>query len=70
MIENEAIKQMKYRIETATQIVGKGEDGKAYEDMEMGIKALEMQDELKKCINGCTIDTNKVLDVLEKYLMN
>lgn len=41
MTNNEAIARMKYRIETATDIAGKGVDGKAYEDMEMVIKALE-----------------------------
>lgn len=43
MTENEAIKRMKYRIKTATDIAGKGVDGKAYEDMEMAIQALEKQ---------------------------
>ena len=41
MTENEAIARMKYRIETATDIAGNGVDGKAYEDMEIAIKALE-----------------------------
>lgn len=41
MTENEAISRMKYRIKTATDIAGKGVDGKAYEDMEIAIKALE-----------------------------
>lgn len=41
MTENEAIARMRYRIDTATDIAGKGADGKAYEDMEMAIKALE-----------------------------
>ncbi len=41
MTENEAIKRMRYRVETATDIAGKGSDGKAYEDMEIAIKALE-----------------------------
>lgn len=41
MTENEAIKRMKYRIDTAMDIAGKSVDGKAYEDMEMAIKALE-----------------------------
>lgn len=41
MTENEAIARMKYRINTATEAIGKGSDGKAYEDMEMAIKALE-----------------------------
>ncbi len=41
MVEKEAIKRMKYRIDTATDIAGKGVDRKAYEDMEMAIKAFE-----------------------------
>lgn len=41
MTNNEAIARMKYRIDTATHNIGKGADGKAYEDMEMAIKALE-----------------------------
>ncbi len=41
MTENEAIARMRYRIGTATDIAGKCSDGKAYEDMEIAIKALE-----------------------------
>lgn len=41
MTKNEAIARMQYRVETATHNIGKGYDGKAYEDMEMAIKALE-----------------------------
>ena len=41
MTENEAIARMRYRIDTATEVIGKGSDGKAYVDMEMAIKALE-----------------------------
>lgn len=41
MTENEAITRMRYRIDTATDIAGKGSDGNAYEDMEMAIKSLE-----------------------------
>lgn len=41
MTENEAIARMRYRIDTATEALGKGSDGKAYEDMEIAIKALE-----------------------------
>lgn len=41
MTENEAIAKMKYRIKTVTNMAGKGADGKAYEDMEMAIEALE-----------------------------
>lgn len=43
MTERQAIERMRYRIDTATEIAGKGEDGKAFEDMEMAIKALEKQ---------------------------
>lgn len=41
MTENEAIARMQYRIDTATEEIGKGSDGKVYEDMEIAIKALE-----------------------------
>lgn len=39
----QAIDRMRYRIDTASDIAGKGVDGKAYEDMEMAIAALEKQ---------------------------
>ena len=41
MTKREAIESIKYRIKTASEIVGKGEDGKAFEDLEMAIKALK-----------------------------
>lgn len=41
MTYNEAINRIKYRIDTASDIAGKGVDGKAYEDMEIAINALE-----------------------------
>ena len=41
MTENEAITRMRYRIDTATEAIGYGSDGKSYEDMEIAIKALE-----------------------------
>ena len=41
MTEDEAIARMRYRIDTSTEVIGKGSDGKAYEDMEIAIKALE-----------------------------
>ena len=43
MTNQEAINRMQYRIDTATEIAGKGEDGKAFEDMEMAIEALKKQ---------------------------
>lgn len=33
------------------------------------IEAIEMQEALKKCISGCSIDMMKVSEVLEKYFM-
>ena len=39
----EAIQMMKHRIETAKEIVGKGADGKAFEDMEIAIECMEKQ---------------------------
>ena len=41
MTENEAIKNIQYRIYTAGSIVGNGNNGTAYEDLEMAIQALE-----------------------------
>lgn len=43
MTIQEAIDMMKYRINTAIKIAGKGEDGNALEDMEMAVQALEKQ---------------------------
>lgn len=41
MTEEGAISMLKWRIETASKIAGKGADGKAFEDLEMAIQALE-----------------------------
>lgn len=41
MTEQEAIKRIRYRIETASDIAGRGVDGKAFEDLEIAIKILE-----------------------------
>lgn len=43
MTAQEAIERIKYRIETASLIAGKGVDGKAFEDLDMAIEALEKQ---------------------------
>lgn len=43
MTVQEAIQLMKSRVETATELMGKGIDGKAYEDMEMAIECMEKQ---------------------------
>lgn len=48
MTENEAIQRMRARINIASTVVGNGVDGKAYEDMEIAIKALEEVQEYRK----------------------
>lgn len=48
MTTQEAIERIKYRIYTAAQIAGKGEDGKAFEDLEMAIEALDRLDEYER----------------------
>ena len=41
MNDSEAISKIQWRINTASEIAGRGEDGKAFEDLEMAIQALE-----------------------------
>lgn len=43
MTKKEAINLIRYRIKTASEIIGNGEDGKAFEDLHMAIEALEKQ---------------------------
>lgn len=47
MKAQEAIERIKWRKWTASQMVGMGEDGKAFEDFDMAIEALEKQDAKK-----------------------
>lgn len=53
MTQNEAIERIQYRIDTVTDIAGNGVDGKAYEDMEIAIKALE---EIQQYLSIGTVD--------------
>ena len=41
MTEQMAIKQIKYRVDTASKMVGNGVHGKGFSDLEMAIQALE-----------------------------
>ena len=50
MTVQSAINTIRYRIETASEIAGKGADGKAFEDLEMAIEALEKQITLERVI--------------------
>lgn len=43
MNEQGAIDRINYRIQTASEIAGKGTDGKAFEDLELAVMALEKQ---------------------------
>lgn len=69
-----AINQMQYRINTASQIVGKGKDGKAYEDMEMAIKSLEVVDKIIDIIKieqqptSCEYTKLKSFEMIEKII--
>ena len=48
MKPEEAILMMRNRIDTASEIAGKGTDGKAFEDMEMAIEALKEIQQYRK----------------------
>ena len=48
MKPEEAILMMRNRIDTASEIAGKGTDGKAFEDMEMAISALKELQQYRK----------------------
>lgn len=78
MTENECINKIKWRIDIASAIAGDGEDGKAFEDLEMAIQALEDMQKLKELgecyiipkngtfeING--IDVHTAVEELEQY---
>lgn len=52
MTEQKAIERIRYRIDTASEIVGNGEEGNAFEDMEVAIKALEKQIPTKPTLEG------------------
>ena len=79
MTEIEAISKIQWRIDTASAIAGKGTDGKAFEDLEMAIQALEEIQQYRAIgtVDECKL--NKVLsdkrfeyffdgiDLLEEY---
>lgn len=69
MTENEAIARMRYRINTATDIAGKGSDSKAYEDMEMAIKALEEVQQYRaiSTVKECQ-EAVKVKDIIKEIV--
>ena len=68
MTNQEAIEKIQYRIDTASEIVGKGEDGKAFEDMEMAIKALEKLDKINSDVNECCKKTKITIKQLQTYV--
>ena len=50
MTEQQAIEKIRYRIDTASEIAGKGKNSNAFEDMEIAIKALEAVDKIENII--------------------
>ncbi len=64
MTKNEAIARMRYRIDTATDIVGKGSGGKAYEDMEIAIKALEEIQQYR--VIGTVEEIKEILQIINE----
>lgn len=65
MTVQEAIERIKWRKWTASNMVGMGADGKAFEDLEMAIEALEKQEQIKKennqLKNRCRVLTGGML---------
>ena len=51
MTENECINKIQWRIDIASAISGDGKDGKAFEDLEMAIQALEKQSMANEILN-------------------
>ena len=74
MTEQEAIKMMRYRIDTAIEIAGRGEDDNAFEDMEMAIKALEIVEKIVNIIKieqqptSCEHTKLKSFGMIEKII--
>jgi hypothetical protein len=72
MFIQDAINSLKYRIETADEIVGKGEDGNAFADMEMAIVALGKQIAKKPVeqIKIIGLDKGGKCPMCQKYVNN
>lgn len=75
MTEQEAIEKIKYRTETASGLTGRGVDGKAFEDLEIAISALEELQQYRalgtvKELREATVKQvpKKPIDCVEKYL--
>lgn len=74
MTKQEAINMMRYRIDTATEIVGKGEDGSAFKDMEMAIRTFEAIDKIVNIIKieqqptSCEHTKLKSFEMIEKII--
>lgn len=67
MTEIEARGKIKYRIATAMSLVGAGEDGKAYEDLEIALQALKQIREYREI--GTVEECRENKDFLE-FLYN
>lgn len=63
---DEAIESIRYRIDTASEIIGKGEDDKSFEDLEIAIESLEKQIQLNRCID----ELQKLKDLYKEIRKN
>ena len=74
MTKQEAINMIRYRIDTATEIVGKGEDRSAFKDMEMAIRTFEAIDKIANIIKieqqptSCEHTKLKSFEMIEKII--
>lgn len=70
MTNKEAIANIEYRIQTATELTGTGDDGKAYEDLELAIQALQVLDNIQsyiKRVQNSGLGKKKALEYIEKF---
>ena len=73
MTNQEAASLIQYRIDTVSEIVGKGLDGKGFQDLEFAVHALQTIDSIQQIIlDSSTISEEekyiKIGDEISKYL--
>ena len=79
MKPEEAILMMRNRIDTASEIAGKGTDGKAFEDMEIAIEALKEIQQYRKIgtVEECRemasiiskVERNELAKIIDEWLL-
>ncbi len=68
MDNKDAINKIKYRIETASRIAGKGETAKAFEDLEIAIQALENQNRIIRILRDQGLTDNMRIEEITKIV--